>query len=209
MQADRLQGQRLLARVVAGQQAPRPRRRRRGSRRPDADEETEKAEDKKKAPKPIVVRRLQFKRDGEGYPARHPQSRARLRRREEDERPGHVRRLRRRGAGLVAGRTMDRLLQQRTQETGRQLKTRHLRGRGQRRSAADAPRRVTSSDPAETTRPVFSPDGTLDRVQPRRRLRRTSGTRRDDMRVGARRGRRTASPDGSARSQYVGAQAVA
>jgi dipeptidyl aminopeptidase/acylaminoacyl peptidase len=33
----------------------------------EADEEKDKAEEKKEKPKPIVIRRLQFKRDGEGY----------------------------------------------------------------------------------------------------------------------------------------------
>ena len=90
-EAHRLQGRRLRLRLVARLRRawpcvvvrPRPRRDRRGQGGGDEDEE-----DAKKTPKPIVMRRLQFKRDVRRLPPRAPDAPPRVRRQVEDGLPG-------------------------------------------------------------------------------------------------------------------------
>ena len=113
-EAHRLQGRRHGPLVVPRLEAAGPRR-----VRPDPDEidedegkKTDDEEDASKTPKPIVLRRLQFKRDVRRLPAGAAGAPPRLRRREEDE----IRRSRRAPTTtrtrLVAGRAVDRVREQ-------------------------------------------------------------------------------------------------
>ena len=134
-QAHRLQGQRLRPGMVARQHPPRPRRlrrrpgrtgrrRRRGRRTP-------------KTAKPIVIRRLQFKRDGEGYLNDLRSHVYVFDVAGEDEPPAHVGPVRRRRARVVARRAVDRVREQPHAARSRpHAEHGHLRRAGERRRSA-------------------------------------------------------------------------
>ena len=144
---------------------------------PDDQDDEDKAEaaekeEPPKTPKPIVIHRLQFLRDGEGYLRDLRQHLYVFDVDGEDERPDHLRPLRRRRSRLVARRPLDRLHQQPHRRSGRQRQQRHLRGRGQ--GGADAARRHHLR--RHRPRARLQPRRQVDRLHRPAAIPRTSGT---------------------------------
>ena len=181
--------ERLGPRLVARRQAPGPRRVRRGSRRAGRrTRTTATSTTPTKTAKPIVIRRLQFKRDGEGYlrDLRSTSTSSTSRRRravqltsgpyDDSEPPGRP----------TGG--------SRSSATARPTRTptehRHLRGGG--RGGRDAAR-ASPTAPGDGPRARLEPGRQVDRLRRGRRSRRTSGTARTTSRWfrprAARRGR--------------------
>ena len=163
----------------------------------DEEDEEKTAGEKKKTAKPIVLRRLQFKRDGEGYlreVRKHVHVFDLEKKTSVQVDLGPLRRLRPR---LVARRAVDRLRQQPHPARPRPIAgRRRLRGRGAR-------------GPGPARRRDGSRDGRLPRLQPRRevdrlrRRRRPEGplVRREPRGAGAGRRRRLAAAHRGARPQ--------
>ena len=175
------QGRRLGPRLVAGRQAAGAGGRRTSTRdepgRRGRRERRRGRGRRRRTDPPIVIRRLQFKRDGEGYlrDAAATTSTSSTWRRKTSV-AGHLGPLRRQRAGLVAGRAVDRVRQQPHARirTPTRTPTCSWWSRGRRR----APRALTTARRRRTRSPPSAPTGSSIAYVGGRRSRRTCGTAR-------------------------------
>ena len=159
-----------------GGERPRPPRSRARGGREEADEHDAPPK-KAKTPLPLVIRRRQFKRDGEGYLGEVRRHLHVFDVASPDERPGDLRSARRRESRLVAGRTDPRLREQpHDARSRRQPEHRRVRGAGSGRG--DPARRhhlprggrltdLQSRRPADRLRGGRRSRGPLVRLEPR------------------------------------------